>query len=65
MHYKSKTLATWIALLGGSLGWHRFYLHGWRDALGWVHAVPTLAGLMGVRRSNYQRLIVTNTRVGY
>jgi len=51
MHYKSKTLATWIALLGGSLGWHRFYLHGWRDALGWVHAVPTLAGLIGVRRA--------------
>jgi hypothetical protein len=50
MHYKSKTLATWIALLGGSLGWHRLYLHGWRDALGWLHALPTLAGLIGVRR---------------
>jgi hypothetical protein len=23
---RSKTLATWIALLGGSLGLHRFYL---------------------------------------
>ncbi|NML14138.1 TM2 domain-containing protein [Azohydromonas caseinilytica] len=49
-HYKSKTLATWIAILGGSLGLHRFYLHGWRDGLGWLHPLPTLAGLHGVRR---------------
>ena len=49
-HYKSKTLATWIALLGGSLGLHRFYLYGGRDTLGWLHAAPTLAGLLGVRR---------------
>ena len=28
---RSKTVATWIALLGGSLGLHRFYLHGGRD----------------------------------
>lgn len=48
--YKSKTLATWIALLGGSLGLHRFYLHGWRDPLAWPHALPTLAGLVGVQR---------------
>ncbi len=48
--YKSKTLATWIALLGGSLGLHRFYLYGWRDVLGWLHPLPTLAGLHGVRR---------------
>jgi hypothetical protein len=50
MQYKSKTLATWLALLGGSLGWHRFYLHGWRDVLGWLHALPTLAGMLGVNR---------------
>lgn len=48
--YRSKTLATWIALLGGSLGLHRFYLRGWRDPLGWLHPLPTLAGLHGVRR---------------
>lgn len=48
--YKSKTLATWIALLGGSLGLHRFYLHGWRDVAGWLHPLPTLLGLHGVRR---------------
>jgi hypothetical protein len=49
-HYKSKTLATWLALLGGSLGLHRLYLAGWRDALAWLHPLPTLAGLLGVRR---------------
>ena len=47
---KSKTLATWIALLGGSLGLHRFYLYGFRDVWGWLFAVPTLLGFYGVRR---------------
>ena len=50
MTYKSKTMATWIALLGGSLGLHRFYLNGARDRLAWLHPVPTLAGLVGVQR---------------
>jgi len=48
--YKSKTLATWIALIGGSLGLHRFYLHGFRDLRGWLFPLPTLIGLAGVRR---------------
>lgn len=47
---KSKTLATWLALLGGSLGAHRFYLHGWRDTLAWLHPLPALLGLGGVVR---------------
>lgn len=47
---KSKTLATWLALLGGLLGAHRFYLHGWRDVLGWLHALLSLTGLVGVVR---------------
>ena len=34
--YRSKTLASWIALIGGSLGLHRFYLHGFRDPWGWL-----------------------------
>jgi len=51
MRYRSKTLATWIALLGGSLGLHRFYLNGARDALAWLHPLPTIAGLLGVHRS--------------
>jgi hypothetical protein len=47
---RSKTLATWLALLGGVFGLHRFYLHGWRDAVGWLYPVPTLLGLAGVQR---------------
>jgi hypothetical protein len=47
---KSKTLATWLALLGGLVGAHRFYLHGWRDALAWLHPPLSLAGLAGVVR---------------
>jgi hypothetical protein len=47
---RSKTLATWLALLGGAFGLHRFYLHGWRDAVGWLYPVPTLLGLAGVQR---------------
>ncbi len=47
---RSKTLAAWLALLGGVLGVHRFYLHGWADARGWLLWVPTLAGAYGVFR---------------
>jgi len=49
-HYKSKTLATWLALLAGSLGLHRFYLRGFGDTLGWLHPWPTLLGLYGLQR---------------
>jgi hypothetical protein len=49
-YYKSKTVATWLALLGGSLGLHRLYLVGRRDVLAWLHPLPTLAGLVGVHR---------------
>jgi hypothetical protein len=48
--HKSKTLATWLALLGGAFGAHRFYLHGVRDVWAWLHPWPTLAGLHGVHR---------------
>jgi hypothetical protein len=48
--YRSKTAATWTALLGGSLGLHRFYLHGPRDIGGWLHCPPTLLGLYGLQR---------------
>jgi predicted ABC-type sugar transport system permease subunit len=47
---RSKRLATWLALLGGLLGAHRFYLHGWRDAIGWLHPLLSLTGLVGVIR---------------
>ena len=48
--YKSKTIATWLALLLGSLGVHRFYLYGLKDRLAWLHPWPTLVGLYGVQR---------------
>ena len=47
---RSKTVATWLALLVGSLGAHRFYLYGWRDKLAWLHPVPALMGLAGAVR---------------
>ena len=47
---RSKTLATWSALIGGGLGLHRFYLHGFGDRWGWLLWVPTLAGAYGVER---------------
>jgi TM2 domain len=47
---KSKALATWLALVAGSFGAHRFYLHGWRDGWAWLHPWPTLVGLVGAIR---------------
>lgn len=48
--YRSKTLTTWLAVLAGALGVHRFYLNGLRDPWGWLFVPPTLAGLVGVQR---------------
>ena len=47
---KSKSLATWLALLGGLVGAHRFYLHGWGDKWAWGHPLLSLTGLAGVVR---------------
>lgn len=47
---RGKTTAAWLALTGGSLGLHRFYLHGAGDLLAWLHPLPTLAGWLGVLR---------------
>lgn len=49
-HHKSKTLATWIALVAGAVGLHRFYLRGLRDPWGWMYPAPTLAGAYGLNR---------------
>jgi hypothetical protein len=46
----SKTLATWLAVVGGSLGLHHFYLRGARTVAGWLYPLPTLLGLVGVLR---------------
>jgi hypothetical protein len=47
---KSKTWATWITVLGGCLGLHRFYLYGFGDRWGWLHPWPSLLGWIGVHR---------------
>ncbi|HEX5806550.1 MAG TPA: hypothetical protein VFY31_09485 [Macromonas sp.] len=47
---KNKTLAAWLAFLGGPLGIHRFYLHGLLDVFGWLHPIPTALGLWGLER---------------
>jgi hypothetical protein len=49
-HYRSKTLAAWLALLGGTLGLHRLYLHGLGDRWAWLHPLPTALGLIGLHR---------------
>jgi hypothetical protein len=49
-HPRNKTIAAWLAFIGGGLGWHRFYLYGFGDVWGWVHAIPTALGLWGVDR---------------
>jgi hypothetical protein len=49
---KSKTLTTWLAVIVGAFGAHRFYLHGIRDVWAWLHPWPTLAGMAGVVRMN-------------
>ena len=47
---KSKTVAAWLAFVGGPLGLHRFYLHGLGDLLGWALPIPTALGLYGLQR---------------
>jgi len=47
---KTKLAATWIALVGGAFGLHRFYLFGPRDRWGWAFPAPSLLGLYGVWR---------------
>lgn len=52
-HYRSKTVATWLAVLLGTVGAHRWYLKGSRDLLGWLHLPPALLGLYGVLRMRW------------
>jgi hypothetical protein len=50
VRYRSKTMATWLAVLAGAAGAQRFYLRGPRDVFGWLHWPPTLLGLWGAWR---------------
>lgn len=47
---KNKTIAAWLAFVGGPLGLHRFYLFGFGDMLGWLLPVPTALGVYGIQR---------------
>ncbi len=47
---RSKTVATWLALAGGSIGLHRFYLHGTADRWAWLSILPTMLGAIGFWR---------------
>jgi hypothetical protein len=47
---KNKTLAAWLAFLGGPIGLHCFYLRGITSKLGWLLPIPTVLGLYGVER---------------
>ncbi|MRT30734.1 MULTISPECIES: NINE protein [Herbaspirillum] len=49
--HKNKTLTTFLATVFGSIGLHRFYLHGSRDRFGWLHilAIPLSLALMAAR----------------
>lgn len=47
---KNKTIAAWLAFLGGPFGLHRFYLRGFNDTLGWLLPLPTALGLYGIER---------------
>lgn len=49
-YYRSKTIATWLAVVTGALGLHRLYVYGPRQVLGWLHGVPTAVGYLGVLR---------------
>ena len=53
--YRSKTTAAWLALLLGSLGAHRLYLHGLRDRRAWLYPLPTLVGLAGIHDRHRRR----------
>jgi hypothetical protein len=48
--YRSKTIAAWLALLAGTLGLHRMYVHGFADRWAWLHPLPTGLGLIGLHR---------------
>lgn len=47
---KNKTIAAWLAFVGGPFGLHRFYLRGLSDRLGWLLPLPTGLGLYGLER---------------
>lgn len=58
--HKNKTFAALLALLFGGAGLHRFYLHGLRDRLGWLHAATLLLSA-GLLEQDPSRALLINT----
>ena len=50
MKSKNKTLAAWLALVGGQLGIHRLYLYGVTDMFAWLHPIAAALGWWGIER---------------
>ncbi|HEY4542230.1 MAG TPA: hypothetical protein VIG66_07655, partial [Noviherbaspirillum sp.] len=44
--HKNKTFATFLAVIPGGIGLHRFYLAGARDFWAWVHAAALPLSLL-------------------
>lgn len=47
---RNKTLTVWLAVLGGHMGLHRFYLRGLGDWIGWLHPIASALGWWGIER---------------
>jgi hypothetical protein len=47
---KNKSLVCWIGVIGGPLGFARFYMYGWRDSLGWSLLLLSALGVYGFER---------------
>ena len=47
---KNKTIAAWLAFIGGQLGLHRLYLFGFGDLWAWAHPMAAALGWWGVER---------------
>ena len=58
--HKNKTITTLLALLLGSVGIHRFYLHGLTDRWGWLHAISLPLSTM-LLLSNPELPLLVNT----
>lgn len=50
---KNKTLAAWLAFIGGQLGLHRLYLFGLGDLWAWMHPIVAALGWWGIERARF------------
>ncbi|KAF3997871.1 NINE protein [Glaciimonas immobilis] len=46
--HRNKTIATLITAIFGSIGLHRFYLHGAKDVWGWLHFISLPLSLLAL-----------------